>query len=85
MTVHESSCGATRIVPRSHRDTPRKTLADCRLDFCNIILEELYGLKGLELCQNPTRVAFFKLCVYCISVTRQIGWVEPPEYVYNRI
>eukprot|EP01047_Picozoa_sp_COSAG01_P097175 COSAG01_NODE_27538_length_683_cov_0.940068_1_plen_85_part_00 len=84
MTVHESSCGATRIVPRSHRDTPRKTLADCRLDFCNIILEELYGLKGLNYAKIPL-VAFFKLCVYCISVTREIGRVEPPEYVSNRI
>jgi hypothetical protein len=56
-----------------------------RSGWANIILiEDLYGLKGLEFCQNPTR-CFFLLCVYYISVIRQICWMGPPEYVTNRI
>eukprot|EP01047_Picozoa_sp_COSAG01_P125571 COSAG01_NODE_54634_length_330_cov_14.632035_1_plen_91_part_10 len=47
-------------------------------------LEDLYGLKGLEFCQNPTS-CFFVLCVYYISVMRQTCWIGPPEYVSNRI
>eukprot|EP01047_Picozoa_sp_COSAG01_P039008 COSAG01_NODE_3198_length_6430_cov_10.203759_4_plen_52_part_00 len=43
-----------------------------RSGWANIILiEDLYGLKGLEFCQNPTS-CFFLLCMYYISVTRQI-------------
>eukprot|EP01047_Picozoa_sp_COSAG01_P022210 COSAG01_NODE_1312_length_10767_cov_25.248969_5_plen_70_part_00 len=50
----------------------------------NALIEELYGLKGLEFCQNPTS-CFILLCVYYISVIRQICWIAPPGYVSNRI
>jgi hypothetical protein len=54
-------------------------------DWVSIIpVEELYGLKGLNFCQNPPS-RFFLLLVYYIISLRQICWKTSPKCVSNEM